>query len=66
MHKSTYQIVLLAYCGVNLTMDYAPDGTNPLQMTLIGLFRLVQHHHHLLARRLGKEDQVRFSSINFF
>ena len=46
-------------------MDYAPDGTNLLQMTLIGHFRLVQHHQDLLARLLGKGDQVRFSSINF-
>ena len=40
-------------------MDYAPDGTNLLQMTLIGHFRLVQHHQDLQARHLVKEDQVR-------
>ena len=47
-------------------MDYAPDGTNFLQMTLIGHFRLVQHHQDLLARLLVKGDQVRFSEIVFF
>ena len=47
-------------------MDYALDGTNPLQMTLIGRFRLVQHHQHLLAHLLVKGDQVRFTESFFF
>ena len=42
MNKLIYQFILLAQCGVHLTMDQAPNGTNPLQMTLIGHFRLVQ------------------------
>ena len=42
-------------------MDFAQDGINPLQMILIGHFRLVQHHPHLPVRLLVKGDQVRIT-----